>query len=607
MKLRRHIRALKRDLRAKSHLDYFPLRPALRRYDRKTARADLKAAINVALMAIPQAMAYAAIAGLPMEYALYGSAVAAILGPIWGGSRFIIMGPTNATAVLVFASFLSLELVNPAERAAVLPIIVLLGGVFLVFGAFLKVANLIQYISRSVVTGYLTAAAIFMIANQLKHALGVEYPAELASTLLGIVYETVRHLPQIHLPTVFLALATGLWHFWAGRRWPKLPHVAISLVLFSGVGTLLQWLLTRLELGALHFLSPVKAGDWSFTLPQLDGEWVGNLGGVALIIAFLGILEGTSIGKTLAARSGEKLNANQEMLGMGMANIGCAFLGGVPASGSLVRSQLNWTSGARTALASVFCGLICVALILLAGPLVGHVPTAVLATLVILTGWGLINRAVLRVVWNATTSDRTVFLTTFVAALLVRLDFAIILGAGVSILLFLRKAAQPELIEYTQDAGGQFKPLDKGEVERVPEISIVHVEGDLFFGAAELFRDQMRRACEKPHLQIVVLKLRNAHHLDATSVLALEELVRYMRETGRHLLVSEARKDAIRIFRNSGLIDSIGRDNIFPDHAHNPTLSTSRAIRRAMKILNGREAEVKIFVGASKKREPGAE
>jgi SulP family sulfate permease len=314
------------------------------------------------------------------------------------------------------------------------------------------------------------------------------------------------------------------------------------------------------------------------------------------------VLEGTSIGKSLASRAGQKLDSNQEMLGMGLANIGCALYQGMPASGSLTRSQLNWNSGAATPLASIISGLLCAIGAYALGPYIKYIPVSVLGVLVIAIGLSLINRHVLRVVWNATGSDRIVFITTFAAALLIRLDFAIILGTGTSVLLFLRKAAQPELTEFSPDGEGQLAPAGSGSPSSAPEISIVHVEGDLFFGASELFRDQMRRVCEKPALKVVLLKMRNAYHLDATSVLALEELVRYMREQDRTLLVSEVRKDAVRIFKNSGLIDIIGRENIFPDNPSNPTLATAKALKHAMQFMGTRDADVHIYLGKSKKQ-----
>lgn len=289
---------------------------------------------------------------------------------------------------------------------------------------------------------------------------------------------------------------------------------------------------------------------------------------------------------------------------MGMANIGCSIFSGMPASGSLTRSQLNWSSGAITPLSSAYSGILVAFGALTLGSYTAYIPQGALGVLVIAIGLSLVNRHVLRVVLKSTRSDAMVFVTTFVAALLIRLDFAIILGTATSILLFLKKASVPELVEYGADAEGQLRPMD-GEKPR-QMVSIVHVEGELFFGASDLFRDQMRKVCETPDLKVVILKMRNAHHLDATSVLALEELIRYTQETGRTILISEAREEAMRIFERSGLIKIIGYENVFPDNNENPTLPTALALRRAKYFLPKDESDVSIFIGTQKtgKKDP---
>lgn len=593
-----------RRLAEQNYSKYFPLKDGLRGYTRSKAKSDLRAGLNVALLAFPQGMAYAAIAGLPIQYGIYGSAIAAILGPILSGSRFIILGPTNATSVLIFASFLSLGIVAQEDMVSIISLIVMLSGVFLILGAILRVASLIQYISRSVVTGYITAAAIYIIFNQLKKALGFEITLPQGSTFFTVIWLTVKSLPLTHWPTLIVSILTA-GVFWGLQRWFKhLPNVAITLVLMSAAAFGFNLLLETQSLDtAIRTLSAIDATQWGISVPAVSGELISSVASVSLVIAFLSVLEGTSIGKSLASRAGQKLDSNQEILGMGFANIGCALLQGMPASGSLTRSQLNWDSGAASPLASIISGCLCAAGAYALGPYIKYIPISVLGVLVISIGLSLINRHVIRVVWNATGSDRIVFIVTFAAALFIRLDFAIILGTGTSILLFLRKAAQPELTEFTTDEEGTLSPVEKRKQINAAEISIVHVEGDLFFGASEIFRDQMRRVCGKPNLKVVLLKMRNAYHLDATSVLALEELIRYMREQGRVLLVSEVREDALRIFSNSGLIEIIGEENIFPEIPSNPTLATAKALRRGMQFLGTKDADVHIYLGKSKKKD----
>ena len=586
-----------------NHLHWFPLPAQLKGYDRTTFAADASAGLNVALLTFPQGMAYAAIAGLPIQFGIYGSIIAAFLCPLWSGSRLLAAGPTNSTAVLIFAAFLTLGYTDEYARLTVLPLIVALSGIFLIFGALIKVASLVQYVSRSVVTGYITAAAFFIILNQLKKALGYDFELPAGSSFFDVILLTLKNLTHTHWPTLGLSLGAGGAFFFLNRKLKTLPNVAIILTVFSFIGFSLNQFCHDFGWGNIQTLSAIDVSQWTLTIPPFSVDLVRKLASMSFVIAFLTILEGSSICKTLAARSGEKVDLNQEVLGLGIANLGCAFFQGMAASGSLTRSQLNDHSGARTGVASVLSSLFCLVGALALGSFVRFIPICVLAAIIIFIGFSLFNRHIIRVVWYSTANDRMVFATTFVAALLVSLDFGIILGVALSILLFLRQAAKPELIEYTQNEEGRFTPItDPASIEATPEVSIVHVEGDLFFGAAELFHAQMRRACNKPNLKIVVLKMRNAHHLDATSVLALEDLVRFMQANGRYLIISEIRDDAERIFKASGLDKIIGPENLFLDDMNNFTLSTSKALRRSMQLLNGQDAEVKIFVGSQKRK-----
>lgn len=568
-----------RSLLARSHIDLFPLRRTLRGCSKKSLHADFRAGLDVALLAFPQSMAYAFIAGLPIQYGIYGSVVASVVGAMFAGSHYITLGPTNATAVMLLSAFTLLQF-NDAQKLAALPLLLALVGTLLLVGAFLKVANLIQYISRTVVTGYITAAAALIIANQIKFLLGFQF-SKPATTFIQVCQQTIQHLPESHWGTACVSLMTLGVYLALKKYWPTLPSVAVTLIVMSVIGALLT------TFADFHFdtLTAVSPSSWGATVPMPDFEMLGRLANPALAIALLCVLEGTSIGKSIAARAGDRLDANQEMFSMGMANLACGFLSGMPASGSLTRSALNWTSGAISPLANLINGGLCAVGILLLGPLIAYIPQASLAVLVVTIGVSLVNRHAIHIVLKATRSDAVVFLVTFFGGLTLPLDTAIYYGVGTSILLFLRKASAPEIVEYTFTEDGELAEVDDRRVRVSDEISIVHIEGNLFFGAADLFRDQIRRVFEDEKLKVVILKMRNAHLLDATSVMALEELVNFMREKKRHLLVSEAREDVLRIFRKSKIADVIGRENIFPDVATNHTLSTAHALRRAKEII----------------------
>ncbi len=569
-----------RQLLQANHIRLFPLPGNLRGYSKTRFQNDLRAGLNVALLAFPQGMAYAFIAGLPIQYGIYGSVVAAILGALFAGSHFVTLGPTNATSVMLLSSFAMLG-AGATEKAAMLPLLLLMVGLLLVVGAFLKIANLIQYISRTVITGYITAAALLIITNQVHNILGYGLDQQ-AITLLQVIHQTIVQLGDTQWEALAMAAITAGVYLSLAKWFKWLPNVGVTLLVMSLLGFLLQ----RFAHLEFETLAAVSAGSWQLTLPVINLDTIGVLASPALAITLLCILESMSIGKSLAARAGERLDANQEMFSTGIANIGCGFLSGMPASGSLTRSVLNWTSGATSPLASIINGTICALGLLLVGPLITYIPMPSLAVLVVAIGISLINRHAIRVVLKATRSDSIVFLVTFIGGMILPLNTAIYYGVGASIVLFLRKAAEPELVEYTFTDGGELIELDNLRVRVSEEISIVHVEGNLFFGASDLFRDQIRRVFEDPQLKVVILKMRNAHLLDASSVLALEELIRFMRSRNRHLLVSEARRDVIRIFKRSGLLKVLGRENVFPDVASNHTLSTAHALRRAKAIIS---------------------
>jgi SulP family sulfate permease len=295
------------------------------------------------------------------------------------------------------------------------------------------------------------------------------------------------------------------------------------------------------------------------------------------------------------------LNLDQQLLSMGIANLGCAFGSGMPISGSLTRSALNYASGTRTPVASMVSGALVATGALTLGHWIGTIPKPALAALVISIGSTLIQPRSIRFVLGSTNGDALVFLSTFVAGLLLPLDTAIYIGTGVSIVIFLRKAAIPELQEYNFTEEGELAEISKKEERPRPHIAILHVEGDLFFGAAEIFMDQMRRAAEDPAIRIFILRLKNAHHLDATCALAIEEFIRYLRATGRDLIVSGAREEVYRVFRDSGLLKVLGPENFFLYTPSNPNLSTRNALKRSQEILGEEQADIVLLVNKKEK------
>ncbi len=575
--------------RARNHvqIERWPGVRLFRETSRENKAADAKAGLNVALLAFPQSIAYSLIAGLPPQAGLFSSAIGAMVGPIFSGSRFIVQGASNASAILVYSGLIAAGLTEDRFLMA-LPVFVVLTGLFQVIGALVQFSQVLSYVSRTVITGYVTAAAALIFVHQFQNALGFKVGS--ASTFFAVLWGTVRHLGETRWPEALMSLGTLAFYLGCRRWYPRWPHVAVTMFVMSLVALGFRYIGWELA-----YLSGFSVHNLAILHLDFDFELIGRLTPPALAVAFMAILEGSSVGKALAARSGERLNINQELYGLGMANLGSALFGGMVSSGSLTRSVLSINSGARTGLATFYGGAFVLILLFSLGYFIGWVPKAALAVIVMCIAISLFDRRQIRLALGTTRSDGIVFAVTCVSALIMTLDMAIYLGALTSALLFIRKAATPELVEYGFNPQGQLAEVGGATRQASPGISILHAEGDLFFGSADIFDQQMREVMRDPNLQVVILRLKNARNLDASAAAGIEELLDFLRSSGRHLLLSGADREVARVFRNSGLLAKLGPENFFREVPANPTMATRNALQRAQALI-GRNAEVRIFV-----------
>lgn len=612
-----------RDFFAAERVALAPFAKDLGNYTVPKFRQDAWAAANVTVLAIAQGIAFAAIAGLPVVYGIMCAAVAAFVAPLFAGSRHTVLGPTNATAFMLF-SFFS---VNPAlvgRWSELIPLLVLMVGLIATAGALFRVADLLQYVSRSVLVGYISGAAVLIVANQLKPFLGLSayVSDEASSTFAGLLLGLVQALPHTQWVSLLIGGATLLVYA-ALRRWrPSWPAFAVALLISSAIfGSLIRAGVVPFK-GAQTFVT-FSFHDLMPRAPHLVRADIfadiSVLLSIAFATAFLASLENTLMAKTLASKTGDRPDVNQDMLAVGMANLATAFAGGMPASGSLTRSTLNHDSGARTRFSSLLAGVytMAAAVVIAASvgwgfPLIDFVPKAGLAALVIALSFSLFNVRHIRICLRSTSDDAAVLVITFISTLLAPLHVAIFIGVAISITLFLRKASRPFLIEYEFSEAGELREMGEKRTRPIPAISIVHVEGDLFFGAAELFRTQIQRTVSDPAIQVIILRLKNARHLDATSVMALEDLILFMRKKGLHLIVSGATREVYRVLKKSGILvtlqdgcdRSAGESNIFLTNPRNPNLSTRAALKRAQQLLGTEKADIRIFYDPSHQNPP---
>ncbi len=590
---------------AQGMIDPLPARHAISSYNLSKAGRDTKAALDVALVGLPQGMAFAAMAGLDSIYGIMAATVGTFIAPLFTRCGMTVSGPSNATAFMLASFFLASSPAIQSHPGIFVPLIVFLAGVVCVIGAFVKATEMLQFVSRSVLVGYITGAATLIIASQLRYVLGIN-DVNAGSSFFTMSSAIISNLDKVQWQPIVLGVLSFLMFIPLKKHFKFLPTFAVILLTMS----VLNWVLCQPWAGGnfcdVRMLKDFTMSDLTCTPPavwELPGH-LAELFPVVIGIAFLSTLEQTVMSKTLSAKTGEQVNLNQDTFAVGMANIGSAFTTSLPCSASLTRSMLNYTAGAATRFSGVICGLLCLGItfVLASFPIISCIPHSVLAALVLANAVSLYDRKLLRICFRSTRGDAVVLLVTFIAALLLPLHIAIFVGVIISVSLFLRKAARPELVEYTFDNEGTLMELNN-KAERLPQISIVHVEGDLFFGAADLFRKQVSRIAEDPSLAVIVLRMRNARNLDATAVCALEELIKFTREKGRHLIVSGAGRQVYRVLRKSGVLDVLqsncdrdkGESNIFIFEPKNPNISTRKALMRAQKLLGTRNADISIY------------
>lgn len=582
-----------RQLAALPRPKFFAIRSVARNATISNLKADSLAGLNVALLAFPMSMAFAMKAGLPVWCGLVGCGVAAFVTPIFTGSANLSAGPTNASAALLLGTFASLGAISPDLRAEVLPTLVLMTGIFLLLASWFRLSGFADFVPRTVISAYIAAAALRVIALQLPFTVGLDN--ELGSlNLFEVIWQILRAGKILLNPSFGLAIITGIIFYILKKPYGtgKAILIAVAVATFGAIIIQNVTLAQGSSRPITSYVGDAAHSERALYVPDFSAQRLSQLFSPALALAVLIIIEGTANARASALKTGRPSDLHQELFGLGMANLACAFSGGMAASGSISRSALNVSSGAKTAYASLFCGTVILAFAYFISKWVALVPLACLSMLVILIEIELANLSAIKLILKSGTQDRVVFLATFLTALLAPLDVAIFFGTAVAIAFYLRQTSQPAVVEYDFSETGEIRERVKGQA--TTGISILHVEGSLHFGATQAFHEHLRRASSDANLRVLILKFREAHHLDANGVLLLRDLAEALKAGNRHLILCELMPDTLQIFINADLVKSVGPENIIPWDESNPTAALAQAVKRARALTGGSEAVLRI-------------
>jgi SulP family sulfate permease len=532
------------------------------RVNAATLRADALAGLIGAIVVLPQGVAFATLAGLPPEYGLYCAMVPTLVAALFGSSLHAIAGPTNPVSLMVFAVLSPLAVpFTPHYIQLALTLALMSGVIMLLLGVF-GFGSLVNFMSRSVVVGFTAALGVFILLSQLGTFLGIESPP---AAFPELVAGTFRHLDDARPWVALVAAATVAVGVLSPRLLPKIPPMLAAMVLGSVAAFFLNQTL-GVERTGLRTLGPLPGALPPLSLPDVSVATLQSVLPGALAVALVSLTQALSIAHAIALKSGQRLENNQEFIAQGLANVAAAFFSGFPTSASANRCGINYDAGAKTPMSAIFAALLLVLVLLAVSPLVAYLPIAVVAGLLFLVAWNLIDLPRIRKILSTSRGEAAVLAVTFFATLVLDLEFAILVGVLVSLVLYLNRTSRPILRSLVPDprhSERKMTEVEDGLVE-CPQLKILRIEGSIYFGAVghvERHLDALRE--QSPGQKHLLLMSKSINTVDMAGAELLAEEARLRRRAGGQLYFYSLRKPVEELLERGGYMAEIGRENVF--------------------------------------------
>lgn len=530
---------------------YLPILQWLKIYNREMLTSDLVAAVIVTIMLIPQSLAYALLAGLPPEVGLYASILPLVAYAVFGTSRTLAVGPVAVASLMTAAAVGNLAQSGTAEYLAAAVALAFLSGLILILMGLFRLGILANFLSHPVISGFISASGLIIAASQLKHILGVDAGGH---NLLDILLALAAQLQNTNLPTLLIGTGATIFLFWVRKQLKPLlvklglgPRLADTVakagpVLAVVVTTLAVWGLD-LQAQGVRIVGEVPSGLPALTLPSFDMELWQQLFISALLISIIGFVESISVAQTLAAKRRQRIDPDQELVGLGASNIASAVSGGFPVTGGFSRSVVNFDAGAETPAAGAFTAVGIALATLLLTPLIHYLPKATLAATIIVAVLSLVDLGALKRTWSYSRSDFAAMLATILLTLLQGVELGIIAGVGLSILLYLYRTSKPHSAIVGRVPGTEhFRNVDRHQVETDQHILTLRVDESLYFANAryleDLIYDQVAR---NPELRHLILMCPAVNLIDASALESLEAINHRLQDSGVKFHLSEVK------------------------------------------------------------------
>ncbi|MFS8185029.1 sulfate permease, SulP family [Pseudovibrio denitrificans] len=546
---------------------YLPVFDWGRNYNKDSFSNDMIAAVIVTIMLIPQSLAYALLAGLPPEMGLYASILPIILYAIFGTSRALAVGPVAVVSLMTAAAIGQIAESGTAGYAiAALTLAMLSGGILLLMGVF-KLGFLANFLSHPVIAGFITASGVLIASSQLKHILGVDAKGH---TLVEIVVSIFEHLGEVNLATLLIGVSATLFLFWVRKGMKPMllemglkPRLADVLTKAGPVGavvvtTAVVWIF-GLDQSGVKIVGSVPQSLPPLTMPSFSSELIGALFVPALLISIIGFVESVSVAQTLAAKKRQRIDPDQELIGLGAANIGAAFTGGYPVTGGFARSVVNFDAGAETPAAGAYTAVgLAIAAVSLT-PLIFFLPKATLAATIIVAVLSLVDFSILKHSWSYSKSDFSAVAATILLTLGFGVETGVSAGVILSIGLYLYKTSRPHIAEVGLVPGTEhFRNINRHEVLTSPQLLTIRIDESLYFANARFLEDYIYdRAVDDDCLKHVVLQCSAVNEVDFSALESLEAINHRLQDAGIQLHLSEVKGPVMDRLQRSHFLDEL--------------------------------------------------
>ncbi len=539
---------------------WFPFLRWFSLVNRGTIRADIIAGLTGAVIVLPQGVAFAMIAGMPPEYGLYTAIIPPIIAALFGSSFHLISGPTTAISIVVFSTISPLAQAGTEQFITLVLTLTVIAGVFQLALGLARMGTLVNFVSHTVVVGFTAGAAILIATSQLKHFFGVSVPRgeSFAHTWLSLI----EKMPEANPYVISVSLITLVSAIVFKKLMPRWPNMLMAMI----IGALLAAVLGAEEHGIALVgelpgqLPPLSMPDFSFaTLKQLAPG--------AFAVALLGLVEAVSIARSVAAKSHQRIDGNQEFIGQGLANIAGSFFSSYASSGSFTRTGVNYEAGARTPMAAIAAATSLALILLLIAPLTAYLPIPAMAGILLVVAYNLIDWHHIHSIFHTSRAEAGILATTFFATLFLELEFAIYVGVMLSLIMYLSRTSRPKITTMAPDHNEINRPMvnvARQPVDQCPQMRIVRIDGSLFFGAVNHAASQFRYFTEEAPQQKHILVL--AHSMNFVDVAGSEWLIQEgnrLAKLGGGLYLCNLKEGVGEFLRKSGVIDALGEDHIF--------------------------------------------